>query len=453
MNFLLKIFRYINTGQKRSVKAKKNILVSFGLKGVSILISLAYVPLLINALGKEEYGIWLILTSFMAWIAFFDVGIGNGTRNYLGKALAVKNEALAKAYISTTYAVFFLIFIPLILLIFFITPFISWQSIFNTIIIPERTLKMIAAIVLSFFALRLIVQTINILLLADQRPAMTGLISVTSNVLSFIIIFILHKMHIDSFVLYCLILCVIPVLVFIIYSLILFSIRYKSIKPSIASIDFSLTKNILNLGVKFFIIQISGIIIYSSTNLIITQFYDPTAVTSYNIVFKYFSVVTMVYGILISPLWSSVTEAYELGDMKWLKNTIKKYNYVSGILAVGIIIMLSVSSFVYRWWVGSDIFIPFSLSAVVALQTLMYVIFTPYVSFLNGVGKIKLVTYFVVIQSLIYIPLVFVFNKYLAIGVAGILLVSIVIELPLKITQYIQTNKIINQKAKGIWNV
>jgi O-antigen/teichoic acid export membrane protein len=234
--------------------------------------------------------------------------------------------------------------------------------------------------------------------------------------------------------------------------LILFSFRYKSIKPSIASIDFSLTKNILNLGVKFFIIQISGIIIYSSTNLIITQFYDPTAVTSYNIAFKYFSIITMVYGILISPFWSSVTEAYELGDIQWLKNTIKKYNYVSGILIIGIIIMLMVSSFVYKWWVGSNIYIPFSLSVVVALQTLMYVVFTPYISFLNGVGKIKLITYFVVIQSLIYIPLVFVFNKYLAIGVAGILLVSIVIELPLKITQYIQSNKIINQKAKGIWN-
>lgn len=451
MKFISKIVQYISSGQKRSIKAKKNIIASFGLKGISILISLAYVPLLINALGKEEYGIWIVLTSFMSWIAFFDIGIGNGTRNYLGRALAKKDYKEAKAYISTTYAVFSLIFIPLMVVILIASPFVNWQSVFNTIAVKEGTLKVVASVVLSFFALRLIFQTINILLLADQRPAMTGLIGLTSNIISFALIWLLNSFGYNSFALFCTILCVVPVIVFIAYSFYLFSNSYKHLRPSFKSVDFNLTKNILSLGLKFFIIQISGIIIYSSTNLIITQFYNPEAVTSYNIAHKYFSVITMVYGIMITPLWSSVTDAYALNDMKWLRNTLTKYNYISAFLIVSILIMFFASPIIYHWWVPS-VEIPTTLSIVVALQALMYVVFTPYVAFLNGVGKIKLVMYFVVFQSIVYIPLVFLFNKYLAIGVAGILLVSIIIEIPLKLTQFIQTKKIINQSAKGIWN-
>lgn len=451
MRFKSTISKFISSGQTRSIKAKKNIIASFGLKGISILISLAYVSLLINALGKEEYGIWLILTSFMSWIAFFDIGIGNGTRNYLGKALAKKDYEKAKSYVSTTYAIFILIFLPLIVVILIVTPFIHWQSVFNTNAVNEQTLKVVASVVLSFFALRLIFQTINILLLADQRPAMTGLIGLISNVISFALIYLLNSIGYNSFILFCTILCIVPVFVFIVYSFILFSKSYKHLRPSFKSVDFNLTKNILSLGLKFFIIQISGIIIYTSTNLIITQFYNPESVTSYNIAYKYFSVITMFYGIVITPLWSSVTDAYALEDMKWMKNILKKYNYISVLLIVAILIMFLASPFIYQWWVPS-VEISSSLSLVVALQALMYVVFTPYITLLNGVGKIKLVMYFVIVQSIVYIPLVFLFDKYLAIGVAGILLVSIVIEIPLKITQFIQTKKIINQTAKGIWN-
>ncbi|MBK9532208.1 MAG: hypothetical protein IPO42_10475 [Chitinophagaceae bacterium] len=45
--------------------------------------------------------------------------------------------------------------------------------------------------------------------------------------------------------------------------------------------------------------------------------------TNYNIAFKYFSVLQMGFLILLSPLWSGVTDAYNSGDLAWVKNAVK----------------------------------------------------------------------------------------------------------------------------------
>ena len=48
-------------GHARSVLAKKHIIYSFMLNGISVIIGLMYVPLLLNYLDAERYGVWLTL--------------------------------------------------------------------------------------------------------------------------------------------------------------------------------------------------------------------------------------------------------------------------------------------------------------------------------------------------------------------------------------------------------
>ena len=81
-----KTLSYLNKGNRRSARAKKNIAAMFALKGVSILCQLAVVPMTINYVSKYEYGIWITISSLVAWLSFFDLGIGNGLRNKIGRA-------------------------------------------------------------------------------------------------------------------------------------------------------------------------------------------------------------------------------------------------------------------------------------------------------------------------------------------------------------------------------
>ena len=104
------IQKYITSGNERSVKAKKNIIASFLNKGVAIIISLLIVPITINYLNSEQYGIWLTLSSTVAWIAYFDIGLGHGFRNKFAEAKANGDLILARKYVSTTYAILGIIF-------------------------------------------------------------------------------------------------------------------------------------------------------------------------------------------------------------------------------------------------------------------------------------------------------------------------------------------------------
>ena len=61
---------FFNKGNERTLKAKKNIAASLILKGISIVIGLIYVPLLINYLGTEEYGVCLTLSSITILMPF-----------------------------------------------------------------------------------------------------------------------------------------------------------------------------------------------------------------------------------------------------------------------------------------------------------------------------------------------------------------------------------------------
>lgn len=79
-----------------------NILFSGFLKIVGLLTSLVIVPITINYLNNEVYGIWMTITSILYWITTFDIGLGNGMRNYLAEALATNDTKLGKKYISTT---------------------------------------------------------------------------------------------------------------------------------------------------------------------------------------------------------------------------------------------------------------------------------------------------------------------------------------------------------------
>jgi len=108
--FQQSITKYFTEGPKRSIKAKKNILASIIIKGLSILISLVLVPLTINYVNPTQYGIWLTLSSIVAWFSFFDIGLTQGLRNKFAEAKANGEDNLAQILVSTTYAILAIIF-------------------------------------------------------------------------------------------------------------------------------------------------------------------------------------------------------------------------------------------------------------------------------------------------------------------------------------------------------
>lgn len=361
-------FKQIFKQGGRTAQAGKQIFFSFILQGIGIVISLLYVPLLLNYLTQEKYGIWLTLTSILGWFSFFDIGLGNGLRNKLGKAFSSNNLSLGKKYVSTTYALLILIFSTVLFVFHLCNFFLNWNSILNTNTINNQELYVLTSIVFSFFLIRFVVQLISVVYLADQKSSISHFVNTIGSLFSFILVLMLTYSSIKGdLILLGSIVSAIPVLVFVIISIISFTGKYKSIKPSISDIDFKLSRDIMNLGAKFFFLQICAIIIFSTSSFFIAQFYGPKEVVAYNIIFKYFQIPLMVFSIILSPVWSAVTDAYTKKDFLWMKKTIKRLNLLSLLFTFGVILMFIFSKWIMKLWIGDKVIIPWDLSIAMAV--------------------------------------------------------------------------------------
>jgi O-antigen/teichoic acid export membrane protein len=451
MNLKNHLLGMLNSGNVRSVKAKKNIIASFGIKGISIIIGFIFVPLLIDYLGTFEYGIWITLGSIVGWINYFDIGLGNGLRNKFAEALAKDEKKLAQIYVSTTYAALSMIFGAFFVIFLTINPFLNWSIILNGPESMRTELSTLAVITIGFFLLRFIFRMIAIIITADQRPAISNTFDPLSNIVALIVILVLMKTTEPSLINLGLVLGGAPVLVLFLATLYFFNKKYKDYRPILRLVNFEYFKDLAGLGFQFFIIQITVVVIMSTNNLIITQVVGPEAVTAYIVAYEYFGLISMLFVIITNTYWSAFTEAFVKKDFEWIKRVMRGMVLIWLGIIVLIAIMLAVSKPFYHLWIGDKVQVPFMLSFFTALFVVVYIWYSIFIYFINGTGKIKLQLYTAVTVAVINIPLSIFLAKNLGMGAAGVILGSCISYLPGSILGPIQYYKLVNEKAKGIW--
>ena len=327
----------------------------------------------------------------------------------------------AKQYVSLTY--FILVSISLSLLLFFIIIYneINWQSWLNTKIISNHTLGILGIVVFGSFALQLSLNLIQMILSANQQPAKGQLINLVGKTIIFVGLIFAIKMDTKSILIYGMIYSFGTVFVLLIATFLLFYKDFRNIAPSLKSVNFTLFRDIGGLSIKFFIIQITMAVIFTSDNFIITQLFSPNEVTPYQISHKYFALIFMLFTVIMRPMWSAITDAYVLKDMEWIRNTVEKLLKIWGALIFVILLMLAFSKSFYFLWIGEDLKIPFQLSLGWALFVILQMLNMVFSYFLNGIGKIKIQVYTSIFGFLINIPLSIFLAKNMGLGSSGVI--------------------------------
>ena len=230
------------------------------------------------------------------------------------------------------------------------------------------------------------------------------------------------------------------------------TVNIRDTSPAISQSKFSYTKDLFNLGLVFFIIQVAGIIQYQTANIIIARNFGTADVTSYNVVYRYFGMLYMVFNIFLTPFWSASTEAYQKNDFQWIKNGIRRYNQLNILMVIIGCLMLIFSDPVYRLWLGEGkVDVPFMLSlfGFLFFNTSMYG--GKYVSFLNGISALRIQFVACIISPFLYIGLVIILIRYFKIGVHALYIASIITNFNTFLLAPIQTYQILNKGKKGIW--
>ncbi|MDB5146087.1 MAG: hypothetical protein JWQ57_107, partial [Mucilaginibacter sp.] len=299
---------------KRFKKIRLYTLLNIFFKGLGVLCGFMVVPISLSYINKSEYGVWLTLTSITAWLSYMDIGLGNGMRNKLAEAIAKNDKILAKEYVSTTYVIFSIV-ISIIFIIFALSNiFLNWNNILKTNISGKELMFITYVIVLSF-CLRLILNLATTVVVALQKVYVDSLINFLISFFTVISIYLLPKLYSPSFTIFSVTLAIIPVIALFIFNIFLFKISsFKYFRPEIKYFNKAHIRSLLNVGIQFFFIQFVGIIIFSTDNILITQLFSPSEVTAFNVAYKYFSISTLVFSIILLPYWSAFTSSYVQKD-------------------------------------------------------------------------------------------------------------------------------------------
>lgn len=442
----------INNGQSRSVKAKKNIIASFFIQGTSILTSVLLVPIAINYVNVSQYGIWLTLSSIVVWFGFFDIGLTQGLRNKFAQAVAVGDHELARIYVSTTYAILGIICTVLWIIFMFVNQYLDWSNILNVTSSMRSEVSILAVMVFTYFCLQFVLKIITTILIANQQPALSSFLSVLGQLVSLLCIFILVNVTDGSLIKLGAVFCFSPILVLTASSVFLYRRSYKKYRPSFSKVKLSYAKGLFNLGIIFFVIQVAGIVQYQTANIIIARNFTTADVTAYNIVFKYFGMLDMLFVIFLAPFWSASTEAFLKNDITWIKKGIKKYNQLTILLFFVGCIMLLFSQTAYNLWLGKGkVDISFSLSLWGFVYFLMTMFVATYVAFLNGINALRIQFIACLISPFVYIGIALLLIKYYHMGTYSLFIASIACNFNGLILAPLQYHMVINKKKKGIW--
>lgn len=446
LNKFTKIF---HSSDKRNNNLRNNILLSGLMKATGMLTSFLIVPVTLHYLDNEIYGIWMTITSILMWFSFFDVGLGNGMRNYMTQAISANDYKTARAYLSTTLCVLTLISIGLGLLCI---PCLSldFNKIFNTYALSNDILKNALFIAVLFTLANFVLKNIGFVFIALQKCGLNDVLTTAGSVLGLIIVFILTKTTQGNLLYVVTAFTLSPVLVYLIAAIPIFH-KYKQLCPSWKYYDKHLLKDIVGKGLGFFAIQITScLIIFGGSNVIISHFCGPTSVTVYNIAYKLFNLLAIAYTVIISPMWNAYTDAQVRGDYTWIKATFNKALRLWGLSVIGGLMLLAICNIFYKVWVGPSVTVPIQISAVVLLYISSFNFNNCVTYLLNGLNKITVQIITSVAGTILYLLFILLFGG--KIGMTGIILSMAVCYILMATVHLYQCRLLIGEKAKGIWN-
>lgn len=437
-------------GDRRTALIKKNIAGSLLIKGWSCVVQFLIVPLSLQCLTKYEYGIWLTINSILMGIDAIDVGLGNGLRNRLAEAMALDNRDMARQQVSTTFFMLVMIMLPLIMLFAVSMQFVDCNALMNVSpeLVPDMRGILVASV--AIMGSTFIFKFIGNMYMGLQLPAINNLLVVLGQTVSLGVLFVLSLLGHSSLMTVAVAFTASPLLVYLIAYPVSFCGKYSFLAPSLRFFDKESLHSLFGLGVKFFVIQVSGLMLFMSSNVIISHVMNPAEVTPYQIAYRYFSILYMLFAIIASPLWSATTDAYTKGDWDWIRRAMRKMNMLLVVSVAFVMLMIVVAPLFYHLWIGDKVEVELSLNIMMAIYSYMLVVSNSYSYILMGIGKIRMILIVTVSEMIIFVPIEYFACKY--VGTTGLLTSLILSTAICAILNNMQLKYLSLGKAKGIWN-
>ena len=210
------------------------------------------------------------------------------------------------------------------------------------------------------------------------------------------------------------------------YSTLHFFYKRNELLPAISSYSKKALKNIFSKGSKILFIQIGFLLIIGIDRLILLKYGSAIEVSKYEILYKVMSIVIFPVSIIMAPLWSSFTDAYDRNDVAWIKNVFKKF-YLMMVVLLFTMIVLSLSfNTITSLWLKDFPYIEFFLIFIMGILILEIIWSTFHTDFLLGIHDMSYIILMIFIGLLLKFGfLYFSYSSSGALTIASIVISSI----------------------------
>lgn len=447
----LRLHELKKSANGRSGLLAVNVVASFMLKGWSALIVFLMMPLTIHCLGEYKNGVWLTISSLVLWIDQMDIGLGNGLRNKLASCMAHNDIEKARSVVSSTVAMLVMIMLPILVLLSALVWLTDVYAFLNVDpeIIPELRVSLLCAVVLV--CMTFVLKFIGNVYMGMQLPAVSNLINTIGSTVALLSTWLFYIYGHATFFNVVIVNIGAPLLTYLLAYPYTFYVRYKMLRPGLKWVNMGAALELGNIGVRFFWLQVAAIVQFMSANILISNFFTPAMVTPYQIAYRYMNIVVIMFNVVSMPFWNATTDAYERGDMEWIRKASRSMNYMTLAVAAALVVMVLVSPWAYQFWIGKDCDVPFGITVMMAIYIFLLIVSMRYSCFLNGVGALRMQLYMTV-MAVVFIPLAWFVSSYTH-DIVWFMAVMCFCNVPGIVVNAIQFNKILKGKANGIWRI
>jgi O-antigen/teichoic acid export membrane protein len=411
----------------------KDVIISMIARVVNTILNLFLLSLSLKILSPNNYGIWLTVSALYTWVSLFDFGAQNTLRNALAIDISSNEKSKMQGSILTNSFVFTLLISLLFLILSIILyKFCDFAYLLKIKQGSKSDINKLVFISLVIFGVKLFSNNYNTILTALQKAYMVIVISVVSSLITVIILILGYSLRLNISILQY---GLVVLLTDVFFSLILPILYLRRIN---FNYDFSFKllnykyfkENLLNNNFKFFTLSILVVFTFFSTNFFIGIILSYEDVTVYNLVNKYFNIITLFSIVALNPIWTKVAIHYGTQNYVEINKLLKKTNlYFYFFIIVGIGLLFFDKTF-YSVFGHNKIIVGKYVSVVAMLSMLQLFYNNIYAYFLNGMNAVYVQIVGFVIAAIIIYPCYYFFCVYLKMGVLGAFWVQIIVYIP-----------------------
>lgn len=374
-------------GTRRYTRALASSGAGLVSQAVQIGTALLTVPLALNYLGSERYGLWMTLSSVAIVITFADLGVGIGLQNELARCLGAGDRTGAQAALSvgsafylSIFALIMLVCMPLVARV----PWGKWIAVESAVARAE----MVPAfrVVILGLAVGLLAGLAQRVLDAHQQGYQSQLAMTGGRVISVACLLLAIQWKGGMATLVATVV-VVPYL-FVLGTGIRFAIREHWLIPSLRAVRLSTLKGLLATGGIGLLAVAAYAVLCNGAPFVIATRWGAGQVTSYAVTMRIVTLATGMLFVLLSPLWPAYGEAFARGDTDWVRTAFRRsLSAAAPLFGAGFIVLALFGRPLIRFWTGSDAAVPSaSLLWACAVFGLLSIWNVAASTLLNGLG-------------------------------------------------------------------